>query len=446
MIKKEWLLLGVSTVLTVFIALSLLRWLAPQLLGIPVDLRMVKVSKEVPPFFDGVFREEDYNSKEWIISDPFVMRGKPLIPDGEFYGPNDILGFRNRFIPNVADLICIGDSQTYGNNSSLEHNWPNQLTEMLAEHSQAVQYSMAVGGWSAVEYLEIFKKALLFRPRVVVIAFYTGNDPLESFTRTYSNPRWGYLRPDKSLSADKIPSMLSDQEFWEVKFKNGFKTVFTPQIRFLSNQDHPAVHAGYDIMAQTAKKIIELTEDANKIFSSEGWKMQTIFTIIPTKELVYAPLVQTEQLESPPVYKSLVEAERRNIEKLAGELKNLPGAIYVDIVTPLQKTASVGIPLYLDNDNSHPIPPGYNVIAATLALIVQEYLPRRPAIAVSPENRLLLIKNNKMWHFATPEIAEANGWKAKQIIKATPRDLANLPWMGTIKIVDHAQWGPSEIN
>ena len=54
MLKKEWLLMGVSVIATLLLALGLVRWFAPQLLGIPVDLQLVKVQKEVPPFFDNI--------------------------------------------------------------------------------------------------------------------------------------------------------------------------------------------------------------------------------------------------------------------------------------------------------------------------------------------------------------------------------------------------------
>ncbi|MCR4346774.1 MAG: hypothetical protein NUV55_06190, partial [Sulfuricaulis sp.] len=35
-------------VITLTVAIGLIRWFAPQLLGIPVDLQSVRVSKEVP--------------------------------------------------------------------------------------------------------------------------------------------------------------------------------------------------------------------------------------------------------------------------------------------------------------------------------------------------------------------------------------------------------------
>ena len=100
--KKEWLLLIASVSLTLITALLLVRWFAPQLLGLPVDLQLVRVAKEVPPFFDGIFRPDDYKSKEYIIPDPFIKRAKPLSSFALAMGPNDILGFRNKSIPNIV--------------------------------------------------------------------------------------------------------------------------------------------------------------------------------------------------------------------------------------------------------------------------------------------------------------------------------------------------------
>ena len=130
--KREWVLLLTSVTLTVVLALGLLRWLAPGLLGIPVDLQMVRVSEKLPPFFEGVFRIEDYQSPDFILKDPYTsVRAKPLYPEINGMGPNDILGFRNRQVPNVAEVVVIGDSQTYGNNAILEQNWPSRMADQL---------------------------------------------------------------------------------------------------------------------------------------------------------------------------------------------------------------------------------------------------------------------------------------------------------------------------
>lgn len=112
-----------SAVITVIVAIALVRWLAPGLLGYAPDQLLVRSSEEVPPFFQNIFREEDYSTAEFTLNDPYlVIRSKPSYPDLLTMGPNDILGFRNRSVPNKAAIVTIGDSQTYGNNARLEEN------------------------------------------------------------------------------------------------------------------------------------------------------------------------------------------------------------------------------------------------------------------------------------------------------------------------------------
>ena len=137
MLKKEWLLVSTSVIASLILAIGLVRWLAPQLLGIPVDLQLVKTSQQVPPFYDNVFREEDYETEKYIINDPnTIIRAKPLLADTGWRGPNDILGFRNLYIPNQADIVITGDSQTYSDNVAIEKSWPYLLKNKLAGKHQ----------------------------------------------------------------------------------------------------------------------------------------------------------------------------------------------------------------------------------------------------------------------------------------------------------------------
>jgi tetratricopeptide (TPR) repeat protein len=357
---KKWLLASALTLVTLFLALGIVRWMAPQLLGIPVDLQMVQVSKEVPPFFDGVFRDEDYNSSSFIIPDPYLKRAKPLYPETMTAGPHDILGFRNRVIPNSATIIVIGDSQTYGNNVILEKNWPSQLRMRLDEAKSAL-YTMTVGGWAAVEYLEVFPKALRLKPRMVVVAFYTGNDPLESFRLAYAGERWKSLRPDTALTEQDMPEVAfppPESEWWTAEFADGTSTTFTPRLRLGSNNDHPAVGAGYAVMAEVARRMGTMADENNT---------NLVFTIIPTKELVYEKKVKLDRLQPPADYSALVQAERRNLEELARQLQAVPGALYVDVLDSLQEAALTTSGMYPNNLNGHPLSHGYAVIAEALA-------------------------------------------------------------------------------
>ncbi len=439
--KKEWLLLFLSVTVTILVALYATRLFAPHLLGIPPELQLVKVAQELPPFFEVVFRREDYETDDFMLKDPYVNRGKPLYPDMGDEGPHDILGFRNRSIPNVADIITIGDSQTYGNNATLEENWPSQLVANL-QHKSATLYDMSVGAWGAAQYYEIFEKAIFFQPRVVIVAFYTGNDPLDSFVRVYGDEdRYHALRPDPKLRASDVPEVSFpplESDRWRVEFSDGVTTTFTPKYRHASNQDHPAVRAGYGIMAKAARAMSVLAQQYN---------VHIIFTIIPTKELVYAEKVRDSEITPPPEYVALIRDEEDNIRELSRQLGEIPNAIYVDVCGPLQEAALQAIALYPPNINGHPISTGYAVIAKALAGPTGDLLPDKPEglVAIKHEKEqywLYLVRGNRLWWFRSPGLVFRNGWSKTDVQVIGRRDIANIPRGGIIDSVDPGRFGP----
>lgn len=442
--KGDWLLLIASVTLTLVLALGIIRWLAPALLGLPIDLQMVQISEKIPPFFKGVFREEDYLSKDFLLKDPLTsVRAKPLLREGAGVGPHDILGFRNRNIPNVSDIVVIGDSQTYGNNVVLEDNWPNKMRKAL--HSKSpVTYSMAVGGWGAIQYLEMFFNAVSFRPRIIIVAFYTGNDPSESYKMAYSNTRWKNLRPaahidNRGIFKIAFPTAPSDQ--WPVRFGDGIETIFTPKLRYVSNQNHPAMIAGYDIMAKVAKLISTAAKNIG---------IKTAFTIIPTKELVYWPKIEREGIEINSDYLKLVTAEQSNIERLITKLRSLDNALYIDTITSLQKSALTTDLLYPPNINGHPFEKGYAVIGDTMAKAIEEILPNIPNGIFAHQilkdaYNIYLLKEKKAWLFPSLELAQKNGWSLDVIPKIDERTLATLP-RDKIDHINHDRFGPFYVN
>ncbi len=437
--KKEWWVAVGVTVLTVALALGLIQLFAPQLLGGQRGLQLVRASKEVPPFFDNVFRREDYESQEFIIQDPYAKRAKPLFPEIPPMGPHDILGFRNRAIPNIADIVVIGDSQTYGNNAILADNWPSQLQTMLSS-KQPVVYSMAVGGWSATEYLAMFNKALLFQPQVIVVAFYTGNDALETFIQAYGNDYYAFLRLDPKLDARDAPKVTfpaPESEWWKVAFKDGVKTIFTPKLRYAANQDHPAVRAGYAMMAETGRLMEEM---------ARRHPVKLVFTIIPTKELAYAAKVAQEELEASADYTALITEERQSARRLADDLRKIPDVTVVDLIDSLQEAAKANIPLYPNDINGHPVAAGYQVIARTLSPVIEAFLPPRLeglAAVRQDETRyqLFLVRESQVWLVPSPEIAQQNGWSLENIPLIQERQIQRLPLMGAMDQVDTNRFG-----
>jgi len=444
------LLVG-SVLLTLVIALGLLRWFAPGLLGIPIDLQAVQVSEKIPPFYDNIFRRDDFRSKDFQLKDPYTrVRAKPMIPESMGLGPHDLLGFRNRSIPNIADVIVIGDSQTYGNNAILEDNWPSQFARQLGK--QRSVYAMATGGWGAVQYLDMFSHATIFRPRIMVIAFYSGNDPYESMSIAYSVKRWSFLRVNSKLdTADHPPSPSFPppaSERWRVKFKDGIVTEFTPTLRLVSNNNkYDTVKTGYNIMAEVARQMTLLANPAG---------IHLIFTVIPTKELVYAKKIDRETTRPKAKYDQLITMEKENIDRLVSKLKLLPKSTYVDLVGPMQQAALQSVPLYPDNINGHPVAAGYRVIARIIASAAKKQLytvrnrRRVAALQLSPTQiQLVLVRQSDYWIFGSPEMAKKNGWKVIHNNQITvPRikisEIIRLPLKGVINSVNRREFGPRQ--
>jgi len=222
-----------------------------------------------------------------------------------------------------------------------------------------------------VEYLEIAKKAMLFRPRVVIVAFYSGNDPLDSFTRAYANERWGALRsqdlPDKIGRPPKVHYPTRKQDQWPVAFADGVATVMNPSLRYACNSDHQAVRAGYHVMGEAAARIAEMGRKT---------KTKTVFTVIPTKELAFATRIKGEGIEQNEIYAKLIESEPAHMARLRERIQGIPDATFVDVVAPLQGAiASSNTLCYRTSSDGHPLRPGHQVIADALEPEVEKILP-----------------------------------------------------------------------
>lgn len=454
--KREWLLLTGSVVVSAVLAVGLVRLLAPDLLEepVPVDRRVVHLSEARPPFFDGVFdpgEQAEGEDRTNLVNDPLTgHRRRTLVPENSLSladrnAPIDLLGFRNRAVPVVADVVTIGDSQTLGENATLDQDWPSALRARLGAKSPVV-YNMSMAGWGAVQYLYIFDKALRFRPRAVVVAYYTGNDPADALYMAYAFEPWKSLR-GQERQPEPAPSRWppKPKDLWSVAFPDGIRTVFTAVTRLRSNdRAYPGTAEGYRIILETARRMDRAAAEAG---------VALVFTVIPTKELVFAPKVHQAGLRPPPDYARLVDDEAANIAELAKGLSALGHAAYVDVVTPLQRAALAGAPLYAKGTDGHPAPAGYAVIAAALAPEVGAALPAPPGpgLVFVPDPDIpggtqpFLIRYGGAWRFANLDAYRKSGWAPRlQDVPTRPvRDLAEVPYRGLIATPDPKHFGPA---
>lgn len=104
---------------------------------------------------------------------------------------HDSLGYRNKYVPERADIVTLGDSQTYGESSPAKYSWPSILGSLTGKET----YNMGVSGYGPAEYFYLLGNgALEFKPDVVVVGFYLGNDLADTYTAVYTVGRWGNLR------------------------------------------------------------------------------------------------------------------------------------------------------------------------------------------------------------------------------------------------------------
>jgi len=444
-VKKNLFLMLAVTALTLVLALGLIRALAPGLLGGPADLQLVQLDDRLPAFYKGVFRDEHAGDREFLLKDPLTrVRARPFHLSTPKAGPHDVLGFRNASVPVAADIVTIGDSMTYGNNAVMEQNWPAWMLAALRRDDVNV-YNMSTGGWAAVQYLDMLDYAAAFRPYLVVVAFYSGNDPLESFQMAQGNRNWQWLLERAGIAAgvslDGLPAFSLDvppEQQWPVTFGDGVTTVFTPQLRLISNTNHPAVDAGYALMATAGRLMAEKVKALG---------MRVVFTVIPTKELVYADKVQAENLVAPEPYRALVSAESGRLQTLVAQLQAIDGVRYVDVVKPLQQAALGNTALYPENSNGHPLAAGYKVIGDSIAAAVTGLVPEPPsglyAMIDGNEFYPVLVNDEGVWYFRSEADIEQNGWPAGEIPMVFPRQLLRLRHNGVASGVDTQRFGPA---
>lgn len=111
------------------------------------------------------------------------------LPDGRLgHRPNpkfidhDWRGFRNEVDLKQADIVVLGDSQTYSINVTREDAWPQQMGRILGRST----YQLAYGGYGPGHYVQLLKEGLEMAPKVVIAAIYFGNDNLDNYWFTYN--------------------------------------------------------------------------------------------------------------------------------------------------------------------------------------------------------------------------------------------------------------------
>jgi lysophospholipase L1-like esterase len=320
-----------------------------------------------------------------------------------YSGGHDAWGFRNTQKPDSAEIVCIGDSMTYGISATAHDSWP----AVLGEIRHASVYNMSLGGYGPIQYLYLMRtKAVELHPRTVIIGFYFGNDFLDVYNEVRFNKNWSsygnlgaysdeppafayQALPPKFLGAlrewlsrysviyailtrtpvfdfirrrEMASRFSQDSENLIAFHDDRHNEVFnlSPNARFLDLRD-PRIKSA---MAITKKVISDMRDLA------EIGRFRLVIALIPTKERVYGKLLdQAGYLNKYPRLRDAVDQEAAARSELTGILER-NNIDLVDLLPELEAKVEKR-DLYPLTDG-HPNKDGYRVIAETIS----QYLNR----------------------------------------------------------------------
>lgn len=357
-----------------------------------------------------------------VITVPDDRLGNRVAPNSPGHDAN---GFRNDAIRARVDIVALGDSQTWGVNVQSIDSWPRQLERI----SGASVYNMGVGGYGPIQYLVLTDKALEFSPKTIVVGLYFGNDIYDSYALAYGNDAYAELRSptmSNELRADTIKPKSEaywDEEkafhntfgrsspagwsFWLRehlaigRLLNGFglwpgatdvdyeidktwaqnypdhgavcedaavRTVFTTAYRLTAlNMDDPRIAEGLRITKETLRRAQQKAASRD---------VRLLVLLIPTKELVYADLMQQENRVRG-TYQKLVEMENRARTEVLSFCAQENG-LCIDALPQLRSAIARREQIYPSTTESHPNANGYRVMAEGVGRAIKEAAARKP--------------------------------------------------------------------
>jgi hypothetical protein len=242
-------------------------------------------------------------------------------------GGHDAWGFRNRVVPSTAEIVCIGDSMTYGVAARARDSWPAALAPMIGEKT----YNMALGGYGPIQYLHLLRtQAVALHPRIVIVGLYLGNDLVDAYNMVQSHKAWkDYKTGDFS---DLPPQLIFPRS--EGKFLGGLRDWLSrksvvyvlvtqlPFFNFVRKKEAPGYDVSdirieyhdakhneifyvdsrlrpLDLADARIKAGLEITKHAMVDMSGDAKRsaIRLVVAVIPTKERVYANVLsQAEHL------------------------------------------------------------------------------------------------------------------------------------------------------
>lgn len=350
----------------------------------------------------------------WWVEDPVLrMRGQPHVAG------QDARGWRNPSVLSRADIVVLGDSQTWGSNAQVSETW----TSVLGSLSGLRVYNMAMGGYGPVQYMALLDEAMTLKPGTIVAGLYFGNDIWDAYDIVYHVDAHAQFRDPNAPAEFSRPFTAFDSLApWTQVANQRLPGGFSPLgwltdgsaavrlvVRKLSSAQaiaerqwqrarawalaHPEQGAVYEggpnrTVLTTAYRLTALDMHDPRI--REGLRLtlvmldrmqsrtkeervRMVVVLIPTKEAVYEGAMRAANAPLGETYEELLAAEARARQDIMRHCKE-HGIECFDSLPALGAAVQKGERLYPQGEDGHFEPRGY----AFLAQVVNDAL-KEPA-------------------------------------------------------------------
>jgi len=363
-----------------------------------------------------------YSASDFMPAQPATdpVLGHRLRP---FEAGHDARGLRNENAAGDFPVVCLGDSQMYGDGIPRKYTIPQQLSRIINKRV----YNMGLGGYGPVHYYHLLKEAQELHPQKIIVGFYMGNDILDAYYMAARHDRWKWLMPEPgaedrldSIAPCSIPYTTpdiniedvysvsdiitlqlktSDSIVWKVHsflrlhsalYSLQYAGLVKPLIQRLFEQkkhiQRPGAFAcrqvdtifipginmkNFDLKDQKVRQGILITRRIIELMARDYPRDQLLFFFIPTKEAVYFQYLKNAQVALPPEFICSVHYENAVTALLTRAIKTA-GLQVVDVFPALEKAALQGNLVYHFSSDVHLNVEGARIVASCLAKALEK--------------------------------------------------------------------------
>ncbi|MCA8965684.1 MAG: hypothetical protein KDC48_12440 [Planctomycetes bacterium] len=308
-------------------------------------------------------------------------------------GESDAWGFRNAAVPERADALFIGDSQSWGFFVEREQAYP----AVFAAQTGMACYQMANGGYGPVRYRELVRRGLQLRPKLVVVGFYFGNDLWDAYDgaglvgaedlrdprRKYEAPRppepggkaspnWTMASVDLLLERSRLIGWIGDTVKAPLRGQASLLDAQAGAVPFteapvatmlLPDYRRPALDLGNEGIADSLRIAEKCLRDIAADCRAAG--ARCLLLAIPTKEYCYAEWLRGRGAAMS-VLAGLYDAETAVRNRLLASAAAAQLEL-VDLAPTCIDALAAGTPIWAGNGDGHLMVNGHRAAAQAIA-------------------------------------------------------------------------------